>query len=114
MEVKTIVGVISVDDSKLKENLQNCVNACDCVENGHDWEPLNDGTFDVMCNHCKKKAMRASLSQPIPSDMVQPILRETMNVITINGKFTMYKDKFEEELQKQLGLPSSLLGGYHE
>lgn len=63
---------------------------------------------DLICTKCGYAAMQATMTMPIAENIRQSILRERIEVPLWVGDKTVripvYKDEFEKELQRSLGL----------
>lgn len=70
------------------------------------------------CETCSERgacfsghAVGVALAQPLPQDLTQPLLRETVSINVDGVMTTAYKDEIEKELYKALRIPSALMCG---
>jgi hypothetical protein len=83
----------------------------------HKWEFVRDGTLDLICVKCNKKAKQAVMmptqiaepsAMPIMAPIATPIMRETMTVQAYGNFFELDKENYRKDFYKQAGLYPSL------
>jgi hypothetical protein len=83
----------------------------------HKWELVRDGSFDLNCVLCNKKAKQAAMmptqiaepiTMPILAPIATPIMRETMTIQAYGNFFEVDKENYRKEFYKQVGLYPSL------